>query len=129
MRESQPGTLSAVEALSTVFTGWERGDNDAIADVFAPDGVLEDPLKQGPIHGREQIRAQNQPAVEALEECAITITHMFEQGDLGFCEGYFAARIAATGGRLDFPFAAVVEMRDGQVARLSEYYDTGPLAT
>jgi ketosteroid isomerase-like protein len=52
---------------------------------------------------------------------------MMEEGDIGLCEGYFAAALADSGGRLDFPFAAVVEMRDGRIARLAEYFDTRPL--
>ena len=34
------GVLSPSEALSAVFAAWERGDADAIADLFADDGVL-----------------------------------------------------------------------------------------
>ena len=115
------------EALGAVFSAWERGDADAIADMFAADGVLEDPLKAGTITGREQIREQNRPAVAALEDCRVTIRHLFEEGDVGSCEGFFAARLVETGGRLDFPFAATIEMRDGQIARLAEFYDTRPL--
>ena len=119
--------LSPSEALSAVFAAWERGDADAIADLFADDGVLEDPLKAGTITGREQIRAENAPAVAALEDCTITIRHLFEQGDLGYCEGQFASRLIETGGRLDFPFAATIEMCDGRIARLAEFFDTRPL--
>lgn len=119
--------MTPSEALSAVFSAWQRGDADAIADLFSDDGVLEDPLKAGTITGREAIREQNAPAVAALDECTITIRHLFEQGDLGFCEGYFASRLVETGGRLDFPFAATIEIRDGQIARLAEYFDTRPL--
>ena len=119
--------MTPSEALSAVFSGWQRGDNDAIADLFSDDGVLEDPLKAGTITGRESIRQQNAPAVAALEDCTVTIRHLFEQGDLGFCEGFFASRLVETGGRLDFPFAATIEMRDGRIARLAEFFDTRPL--
>jgi ketosteroid isomerase-like protein len=127
LRIVEPGALTPSEALTAVFSTWERGDADAMADLFAEDGVLEDPLKAGTITGREQIREQNRPAVAALEDCRITIRHMFEQGDLGYCEGFFAARLVESGGRLDFPFAATIEMRDGRIARLAEFFDTRPL--
>src|SRR5439155_7168138 len=96
--EQETSAMTPSEALSAVFSGWQRGDNDAIADLFSDDGVLEDPLKAGTIIGRESIRQQNAPAVAALEDCTITISHLFEQGDLGFCEGFFASRLVETGG-------------------------------
>jgi ketosteroid isomerase-like protein len=115
------------EALAATFAAWERGDPDALADLFTADGVLEDPLKSGAIVGREQIREQSGPAMAALEDCAITLTHLLERDDVGFCEGFFAARLAESGGRLDFAFSALVEMHDGLVGRLAEYFDTRPL--
>ena len=42
-------------------------------------------------------------------------------------EGRFESALAGGSGRLDFDFAMTVELRDGQVVRLSEYYDTRPL--
>ncbi|HYX83963.1 MAG TPA: nuclear transport factor 2 family protein [Gaiellales bacterium] len=120
--------MTAAEALAASFAAWERGDPDALADLFADDGVLEDPLKDGTIVGREPIREQSRPAMAALADCRITITHLLEQGDIALCDGLFAASLVDTDGRLDFPFAAVVEMRGGQIARLAEYFDTRPLA-
>jgi ketosteroid isomerase-like protein len=115
------------EALTATFEAWERGDPEALAELFAADGVLEDPLKQGTIVGRAQILEQSRPAVAAVADCRISISHLVEHGDVGFCEGFFAARLVEPEGRLDFPFGAVVEMRDGKIARLAEYFDTRPL--
>ncbi len=39
----------------------------------------------------------------------------------------FRSALADGGGRFDFPFAMVVELRDGRIARLTEYFDTAPL--
>jgi ketosteroid isomerase-like protein len=41
-------------------------------------------------------------------------------------EAEFRSGLAA-GGRLDFDFAMLVELRDGRIARLAEYFDTRPL--
>jgi hypothetical protein len=43
-------------------------------------------------------------------------------------EGYFTSRLADGSGRLDFPFAILVEMRGDLVARAAEFYDTRPLS-
>ena len=37
------------------------------------------------------------------------------------------ASFADGGGRFDFPFAMAVEVQDGRIARLTEYFDTAPL--
>jgi ketosteroid isomerase-like protein len=121
--------MTPAEALIATFAAWERGDPDALADLFTEDGVLEDPLKPGTIVGREPIREQSRPAVAALRDCRITVKHLLERGAIGLCEGYFAASLAESGGRLDFPFSALVEMRDGRIRRLAEYFDTRPLIT
>ncbi len=119
--------MTAAEALAASFVAWERGDPDALADLFAEDGVLEDPLKQGTIVGREPIREESRPAMAALADCQVTVTQIVERGDIALCEGVFAAGLAGSDGRLDFPFAALVEMRGDEIARLAEYFDTRPL--
>ena len=52
---------------------------------------------------------------------------MLEHGDVGVAEGRFESVLVADGSRMDFDFAMLVELRDGQVARLAEYFDTRPL--
>ncbi len=119
--------MTASEALAASFAAWEHGDPDTLADLFTDDGVLDDPLKQGTIVGREPIREATRPAMAALSDCRITITRIMDQGDVALCEGFFAAGLAGSDGRLDFPFAAVAEIRHGKIARLAEYFDTRPL--
>jgi ketosteroid isomerase-like protein len=57
----------------------------------------------------------------------ITIERSLEDGDYGAVEGEFRSRLAGGGGRFDFRFMASVELRDGRVQRMSEYFDTKPL--
>lgn len=118
--------MSPAEAMQALFEGWERRDADAIADVFTEDGIYDDPLKPERMVGREQIRAGNTPAVAAITECEIGVQHLLEQDNVCLAEGYFKSRVE-TGERMDFPFAAVLEMREGKIARLAEYFDTKPL--
>jgi ketosteroid isomerase-like protein len=73
------------------------------------------------------VREVNAPAMAALADCAVELTSALEQGELGLAEGTFRARLADGTGRLDFAFAMVVELRDGRIGRLAEYFDTGPL--
>jgi ketosteroid isomerase-like protein len=41
-------------------------------------------------------------------------------------EAEFRSALSNGDGRLDFDFAMVVEMNDGRIARLTEYFDTRP---
>ena len=114
-------------ALRNVCACWERGDVDALVALFTDDGVYEDPLHPRILRGRADIQAVNAAAVDALEDCVITLHRIIENADVAFAEGYFASRVREAGERLDFPFAILVEMRDGRIARLAEYFDTRPL--
>jgi ketosteroid isomerase-like protein len=119
--------MTPAKAIRALFDAWEHDDPDALAALFTVDGVYEDPLKPDRLVGRDQVRDGNAPAMGAIEDCRITTTHVLEAGDVGACEGYFASRLAGDTGRLDFPFALVVELRDGLIARAGEYFDTRPL--
>jgi ketosteroid isomerase-like protein len=114
------------EALQALFAAWERRDIDALAELFAADGVYEDPLQPETIVGRDRIRDEFRDSLEELAVCEITLRHTIEAGDVGVSEGRFYARLE-DGAELDFLFAALVEMRDGKIARLGEYFDTKPL--
>jgi ketosteroid isomerase-like protein len=119
--------MTPIETLQAICEAWNRLDNDALADLFADDGVFEDPLHERALRGREDIRAVNGPAMAALSECEVTLGTAVERGDLGLAEGQFRSQLADGGGRFDFPFAIAVELRDGKIARATEYFDTAPL--
>jgi ketosteroid isomerase-like protein len=115
------------EALEALGAAWDRLDVDALAAAFTDDGVVEDPLLPETARGREAIVALYRPSMAELSECKVTLGHVLETGDLGVAEGRFESVIAADGSRMDFDFAMLVELRDGKVARLAEYFDTRPL--
>ncbi len=119
--------MTPAEAIRRLFAAWEAGDPDALAELFLDDGVYEDPLKGERLVGRQQVLEGNAPAIAAIEDCSIRIERLIEDGSIGFCEGFFASRLADGSGRLDFPFALVVEMSNGRIARAGEYFDTRPL--
>jgi uncharacterized protein (TIGR02246 family) len=121
--------MIASEAIRALSAAWERGDPDALADLFTEDGVYEDPLKDGPEVGREQIREGNRPAMAAIKDCRVEIRRLVADGAVAMAEGYFASRLADGSGRLDFPFAIVAEMRDGLILRVAEFFDTRPLVS
>ena len=118
--------MTPTEAALAVYDAWEKRDIDALAELFTDDADYEDPLHEGTVVGRDAIRDDYRPSLEGLASCEITVRHTMEDGDVGFSEAHFKAELK-DGGKLEFPFTAVVEMRDGKIARIGEYFDTKPL--
>jgi uncharacterized protein len=119
--------VTAEEALRAVCAAWDAGDPAACGALFTEDGRYEDPLAPETLTGPAEIEAGLRPAMEILTEVRVTVGSVVSEGDRVFAEGHFASVLRETGERFDFPFAALVEMRDGRIARLAEYFDTKPL--
>jgi ketosteroid isomerase-like protein len=116
------------EAIRKAFEGWEQQDAAAVAALFSPQGRYEDPLFSEPLVGPQAIREGIGPAMADITDCRIATRRLTEDRDTGIVEAEFRSALAGGGGRLDFDFAMVVEMQDGQISRLTEYFDTRPLA-
>jgi ketosteroid isomerase-like protein len=119
--------MTPAEALRAVCDAWEQGDPDAAANLFAPNGVYEDPLYEAPLRGREDIRAGLAGGMGAIEDCRVTLDPVLEQRERVLAVGFFASRLRDGGERFDFPFAILVELSDNGIVRLAEYFDTKPL--
>jgi ketosteroid isomerase-like protein len=114
------------DALSNVCEAWNRLDPGALAELFTDDGRYEDPLKESTLVGRQQIFDGNAPAMEMLSDCEVTLSTVISGQESAFAEGFFRSSLA-TGGRMDFPFALLVEMEGGKIKRCAEFFDTRPL--
>jgi ketosteroid isomerase-like protein len=120
-------SLSPLDAMRAAFAAWERRDPGALAALFAPDGEFIDPLKPGVLTGPAEIEAGNRDAMAAVEDVRVTIDRAFEDDTHAAVEGMFLSRVAGSDVRFDFGYMASLELRDGKVARLAEYFDTRPL--
>src|SRR5712691_5147432 len=114
--------MTPADALRAVCDAWERGDPDAAAGLFAADGVYEDPLYPAPLRGPEAIRAGLVEGMGAIEECRVTLDPVIERGNQVLAVGFFASRLRDGGERFDFPFSILVELADGRISRLAEYF-------
>jgi ketosteroid isomerase-like protein len=119
--------MTPAEALRAICDAWERGDPEAAAGLFAPDGVYEDPLYPAPLVGRDDIRAGLTRGMGAIEDCWVTLDPVLEDGSRVLAVGFFASRLRDGGARFDFPFAILVEHSGAGIVRLAEYFDTRPL--
>jgi ketosteroid isomerase-like protein len=121
--------MTPSEAVRAILRAWEEADPDAIAALFAADGVFDDPLQPKRRIGPAEIRAACAGGIAAIRNCRIPIRHLVEYGNIALAEGDFLSELADTGARFDFPFALVLEMKNGKVSRLAEYFDTHALRT
>lgn len=121
-------SMDAATAIRRICDAWIARDNDAIADLFADDGVFVDPLHARPLVGRDDIRTTNQPAVDELMDISVELHHVLGSGDRAFAEGRMKATVIADKSVMDFAFAMVAETADGRLVRLAEYFDTARLA-
>src|SRR5262245_17122556 len=119
--------MTPSEATRAVLDAWERSDADAVAALFAADGRYEDPLFPEPLVGPDAIRAAVAPAMTEIRHLEIPVRSIVESGDVAICEASFRAEQVGGSGRFDFDFAMTVELRDGAIVRLTEYFDTRPL--
>jgi ketosteroid isomerase-like protein len=119
--------LAPLDTLQAICDAWNRLDVDALAALFDPDGVFEDPLLPAAVTGPDAVREASREGMAALSSCEVTLSTTIQEGDLGMAEGFFHSTLADGGGAFDFPFSMVVELRDGKIARLTEYFDTKPL--
>ena len=118
--------MKPAQAIREVMTGWERLDPRQVARVFADHGTYDDPLKDGRLVGPKAILEANAKAMDDLLSCRIELRHVVETAQVGLAEGDFHAALRA-GGTLAFSFAIALEVADGKVTRLAEYFDTRPL--
>jgi ketosteroid isomerase-like protein len=120
--------VNARDATIAICQAWERGDAQGVADLFAEDGRYEDPLFPEVLVGPEAIREGVAAGMAEITNLEIPIRHLAEDGDVAICEAAFLCEVVADGSRMDFDFAMAIEVRDGRVVRLTEYFDARPFA-
>ncbi len=119
--------MNARDATVALCQAWERGDAQGVGDLFAADGRYEDPLFPEVLIGPDAIRDGVAPAMADITNLQIPIRHLAVDGDVAICEAAFQCQLTADGSRMDFDFAMAIEVRDGRIVRLTEYFDTRPL--
>ena len=121
--------MDAPQATTAIFDAWERGDADAVARLFAEDGRYEDPLFPEPVVGPAAIREALVPAMAEIRDVRIPVKALAtSDAGIAISEASFLSELTSGEGRLDFDFAMVVEIRDGLIVRLCEYFDARGLA-
>jgi ketosteroid isomerase-like protein len=121
--------MTPLEAVRAILRAWEESDPDAVAALFAEDGIFDDPLQPRRRIGPADVREACAGGMAAIRNCRIPVRCLVESGNMALAEGEFLSELAETGVRFDFPFTLVLEMKEGKVQRLAEDFDTYALRT
>ncbi len=116
-----------LECSRLFLAAWEASSPQEISRLFAEDGVFTNPLQPKPLVGPRQIFEAVSVGLSKIEDVTIRVTSSLAQGSMACIEGEFLSRRRADGSRFDFPFALVLELEDGKIRRLHEYFDTARL--
>jgi ketosteroid isomerase-like protein len=117
--------LGAGEALRALYDTFCAADYEGLGALFADDGIFE--INAERHTGPDDIRRSEEAFRSTVTDCAVEYTAFLEQGDTAMCEAVFSFTQLEGGASVRLPFMAVAVMRDGRIARLTEYFDTGPL--
>jgi glycine cleavage system aminomethyltransferase T/ketosteroid isomerase-like protein len=125
---------TAAQALRAYCDAFERRADEEFEQLFAEDAVFDLPLHDGRIAGRDGIVAEIRTALRGLRNIEVVLDHVVGSDSHALAEGILYAEhigipphVDGTPQRLDFRFVASVTVKDGQVTRWTEYFDTKPL--
>ena len=119
--------MSPDDAIRAYWAAFEAGDAEAIAALFAPNGLYETPfLTPTRLIGGAEIRAGLERSFAVTEARRVTLDQVKAAGHAAIAEGRFEATVPRDGETITVPFAMVAEAAEDGVRRLSLYCDARP---
>ena len=120
----------AVRAITTALGGRLASDITSFPELFTDDGVIETPFdgdgSTPPMRGRAAMTAMVQTLDGVLRFDELTVTHVYDIGELTvICEYEAILYRADLGGAFRRQYVSVMTLRDGRISHLREY--GGPL--
>ncbi len=122
----------AAETTDQVRRGieaWNRGDVDTFLDSCDVDVVMHLSLprmfggESTVYRGRDAYRAFYSELGELFAELRIEVSEIRDLGDRVVVLGEIRGRGMASGAEVETPIAYVLELRDGMVIRIEDYFD------
>jgi uncharacterized protein (TIGR02246 family) len=104
-------------------TAWIDRDADALAQLFAEDGILIVPGQRW--QGRDRIRSEIAKFARDYTDVNITIHRIIIDRDRAAVEWHYEDTETATGKRNRSDDAIVLEVQNGLISYWREYFDTG----
>jgi len=113
--------------VKAILAAWSQGDSEAVADLFAQDGIFHCVMRQ-PIVGRDAFHRHLQ-ALQSFKpgnKVEIQVRHIAEAGGVVFTERL--DKVCINGREGEIPAVGVFEVRDGKVMHWREYFDMATMA-
>lgn len=126
----EDGTEPAI--VSAYAAALNAHDADALVALYADDAIVDQAIQNGLVlRGREAIRGWIAVNLTAVPDLRITTEQVIAQGDqiawawnfIGTYTGQFPGYPAGTGQPIALRLVSLLELRDGQIARQTLYYD------
>jgi ketosteroid isomerase-like protein len=109
------------EALRAFYDRFVAADIEGLVELFQPHGVLA--VNDRRHEGHEGIRTSQARYREGVTNCEVTFRVVAEAGDSALGEALFTADRVHEEGSIHLPFAAVLDLEEGRILRLIEYFD------
>jgi ketosteroid isomerase-like protein len=119
-------SFGPAEAARAYCDRFAARDLESLLSLFNPYALCEVPLWPQRAFGLSQIRAALGQATGSLAACEIEISSLLEVDAMAAGEGHLRGERHG-GAVLDFPFAMIVEMENGLISRMTEYFDCAPM--
>jgi uncharacterized protein len=120
-------TSQNVEQLMEGFRAMERGDVEAIVALAHPDVEFVNPataLEAGTRRGPDGLRIGMAALLEVFDDLRFDHERIIENENQVVALGTFSGRARVSGLRVPAPFAIVVTLRDGRLARFEWFAST-----
>ncbi len=118
--ESDPAAVA-----QAMVDAWDAIDTDAVADLFAEDGVLHSMMLPEPIVGRESLREHIGALLADTTHLELVLRNVAVTGNTVFLERVDTFEYRGIEGAV--PVVGVLVIEDGLVAEWREYYDRNQL--
>jgi steroid delta-isomerase-like uncharacterized protein len=123
-------SAAAERTLEEWATGWSSHDMERVASLFSDDCVYEDATMGVVNRGKVELRGFARAIFEAFPDFTVGLTSRFVAGEWGGMEWTMAGThqgdlpgLPATGRRFSLRGSAIVELRQGKIKRLTDYWD------
>lgn len=114
-------TADESKALVERFlAAWAERDIDALVEFFTDDAVYHN-VPVAPIHGIDGIRQIFASFLQAFDEVSLDIVNVVAEPDLVCAER--VDRFVMGERRFELPVNGIFEIRNGKIARFSDYFD------
>jgi steroid delta-isomerase-like uncharacterized protein len=120
------------ELLKEENAAWNSHDVDKIATFYTDDCIKEDVAVGVNAHGKEAMNAVNAGAFAAVPDMKIDLRLIISSGDAAATEWTMSGTYSgnrpgvppATGRPFSVRGATIMQLRDGRISRVSDYWDS-----